>query len=158
MSDIALINRALIDRVIEQAAASPRRRMNFNFHTSAADNPHRLLNVLMHDTYIAPHRHLNPDKAESFLVLEGVAKIVCFDDAGQPTAVHRLAAPGTGETWGIDLQPGVWHTICAETEYAVCYEVKPGPWVPATDKDFAPWAPRENQPGWQNYLSYLKGL
>ena len=41
MSDIALINRALIDRVIEQAAASPRRRMNYNFHTSAEDNPHR---------------------------------------------------------------------------------------------------------------------
>jgi len=158
MTDITLINRALIDQVIEQAAASPRRRMNYNFHTAPEDNPHRMLNILMHDTYIAPHRHLNPDKPESFLVLEGVARIVCFDDEGTPTAVHRLSAPGMGETWGIDLKAGVWHTIYSESEYSVCYEVKPGPWRPATDKDFAPWAPRENQPGWQGYLSYLKGL
>jgi len=158
MSDFTLINRPLVDRVIARAAGSPRRRMNYNFHTAPEDNPHRMLNILMRDSYIAPHRHLNPDKPESFLVLEGVAKIVCFDDQGQPSAVHLLSAPGLGATWGIDLKPGVWHTICSQSEYAVCYEVKPGPWRPATDKDFAPWAPRENEPGWQEYLSFIKGL
>ncbi|MCZ7678049.1 MAG: hypothetical protein M5U28_04420 [Sandaracinaceae bacterium] len=26
------------------------------------------------------------------------------------------------------------------------YEVKPGPWDPATDKEMAPWAPPEGDP------------
>jgi cupin fold WbuC family metalloprotein len=158
MSDIQLITRKLVDEVRARAQASARRRMNYNFHASAEDNPHRMLNILVRGTYIAPHRHRNPDKAESFLVLEGVAKVICFNDTGEPAQVHRLYAPGSGDIWGIDLAAGVWHTICAESEYAVCYEVKPGPWQAATDKEFAPWAPRENEPGWLDYLRYLEGL
>ena len=158
MNTIQLITRQLADNVANQAAASPRRRMNFNFHAGPEDNPHRMLNVLLRGTYITPHRHLNPAKPEGFLVLDGVAKLICFDDAGAPIAVHRLTAPGASPVWGVELAAGVWHTLLAESETAVCYEVKPGPWRPASDKDFAPWAPRENQPGWREYLTYLEGL
>jgi cupin fold WbuC family metalloprotein len=116
------------------------------------------LNVLLRGTYVTPHRHIDPPKPEAFLVLTGAIKIVLFDDVGQPEAVHRLTAPGTGPAWGIDLDPGIWHTILAESDTAVCYEVKPGPYTAASDKDFAPWAPRENQPGWREYLAMLEAL
>jgi len=39
--------------------------------------------------------------------------------------------------------------------HAVCYEVKPGPYDAATDKEFAPWAPREGDPGALEYLRLL---
>ena len=158
MTGIQLITRELIAEVTDKATGSPRRRMNFNFHAGPEDNPHRMLNILLRGTYVPPHRHLNPDKSEAFLVLEGAAKVVCFDDAGQPTAVHRLTAPTESPVWGIDLAAGIWHTILAESDVAVCYEVKPGPWQPSSDKDFATWAPKENQPGWREYLTYLEGL
>ena len=59
----------------------------------------------------------------------------------------------------IDLPPGVWHTLAALSPHAVCYEVKPGPYLPANDKAFAPWAPREGEPGAPAYLaSLLEGL
>lgn len=141
------ISGALFDSVTALASASPRLRMNHNFHSGPADNPHRFLNVLLEGTYIRPHRHLNPPKAESFLVLEGAADVIIFDDSGAITARYHLGSDtAEGRLWGVDIAPGLWHTILPRTERAVCYEVKPGPWEPAIDKEFADWAPAENDP------------
>jgi hypothetical protein len=41
------------------------------------------------------------------------------------------------------------------TPHVVCFEVKPGPYSAANDKDFAPWAPREGDPRAGVYLDRL---
>ena len=150
-----LIDRELIQATLEKARQSPRRRMNYNFHAGPQDNPHRFLNVLLENTYIAPHRHLRPPKAESFLVLEGQIAMFCFADDGSVRSRHVLEHGAGTEAVGIDLPAGVWHSLTAVSPYAVCYEVKPGPWDPATDKEFAPWAPREGEAGAAEYLRAL---
>jgi hypothetical protein len=38
----------------------------------------------------------------------------------------------------------------------VVYEVKTGPYAPNNDKSFAPWAPREGEPGVAAYLRELE--
>jgi len=147
MNEVKVISASLVDDVASRAAASPRLRMNHNFHTGSEDNPHRFLNILLEGTYIRPHRHSDPPKAESFLVLEGVAEVILFDDTGAVTKRYTLGAGSDeGHVWGVDLPPGVWHTILPRTSRVVCFEVKPGPWSPATDKEFATWAPAENDP------------
>ena len=152
MNPVQEISASLFDRVAEQAAQSPRRRMNHNFHAKASDNPHRFLNVLLKGTYIRPYRHLDPPKAETFIVLEGEADLLTFGENGRVMARHEL---GGGRLLGVDLAPGVWHTIVAKTERVVCFEVKPGPWEPASDKEFASWAPAENAAGVSEYLRSL---
>src|SRR5271168_1836634 len=102
-----LIDAALIERVLTQARHSPRRRTNYNFHPTLEDNPHRFLNVMLRGTYIAPHRHLDPPKSESFLVLKGELAFFLFDDAGLVTSAQRLGF----DPVGIDIGPGIWHTI-----------------------------------------------
>src|ERR1022692_1198449 len=82
MQAVQLISQSLIDSVAQLAESSPRLRMNHNFHANATDNPHRFLNVLLAGTYIRPHRHANPAKPESFLLLEGIADVITFDDHG----------------------------------------------------------------------------
>jgi cupin fold WbuC family metalloprotein len=156
MSEAKLIPAGLFDTVADSAAASPRLRMNHNFHDGAADNPHRFLNVLLRGTYIRPHRHLAPPKSETFLVLEGVAEAILFDDGGAISARYALGAETPeGRLWGIDLPAGVWHTVLPRTERVVCFEVKPGPWEPATDKEFALWAPAEGSPAVAAYCQML---
>ncbi|MBI4892753.1 MAG: WbuC family cupin fold metalloprotein [Acidobacteria bacterium] len=155
MPDIQLITRTLFEEVRKQAEQSPRRRMNHNFHASMEDNPHPFLNVLLKGTYCRPHRHLDPPKAESWVLLSGAALLLIFDDAGTVTGRYRLEAGG--EVCGIDVAPGVWHTVCALTEWAVIYEVKPGPWAPATDKAFAEWAPEEGDPRAPEFLERWLG-
>jgi cupin fold WbuC family metalloprotein len=151
MSAVQTLSRRLIEELIDRAKRSPRLRINHNFHGSMDENPHRFLNVMLKGTYVAPHRHLDPPKAEAFLVLEGEVAFFLFDDAGN---VVRTEVVGS-DPLGIDLPVGVWHTLTPLTGHAVCYEVKPGPYSASNDKDFAPWAPREGEPGVAEYLASL---
>jgi cupin fold WbuC family metalloprotein len=80
--------------------------MNYNFHQSAEENPHRFLNVLLKGTYVRPHRHLTPPKAESFLILEGVIEVFLFDDAGVVTiAIASASIPGKANSGESILLP-----------------------------------------------------
>lgn len=148
---VVSIDEELIARVTEGALQSPRRRMNFNFHSSPGDNPHRFLNVMLRGTYVQPHRHLNPPKSEAFLALRGAGCAVTFDDTGKVVERHYI---GDGyPALGVDIGAGVWHTVVALSDVFVCYEVKPGPWDLATDKEFAAWAPVEGARETERYLS-----
>ena len=151
-SPIQLLDDPLIESVIARAKSHPRLRMNHNFHAAADDNPHRFLNVLVQGTYCPPHRHKTPPKSEAFVILRGQVGLLIFSEAGEVSEVHRLGENGV---WGIDLEPGIWHTIVALSPVAVCYEVKPGPWDPSTDKEFAPWAPLEGASEASAYLAWL---
>jgi cupin fold WbuC family metalloprotein len=146
-----LLQDSLFESLLAQARQSPRRRVNYNFHSSMAENPHRFLNVMLRGTYIAPHRHLDPPKSETFLVLRGELAFFMFNDAGAVTSVTRLGS----DPIGIDIGPGVWHSLAVLSEDAICFEVKPGPYSAANDKDFAPWAPPENDPLAPDYLASL---
>lgn len=143
----------MLEALKQRAAAVPRLRTNYNFHASMDENPHRFLNVMCRGTFISPHRHLSPPKAESFVVLEGEVAFFVFEDDGSVKAIHFLGP--TSPAWGIDIVPGVWHTLVCLSEQAVCFEVKPGPYEPSDDKAFATWAPRESDAASGTYLEWL---
>lgn len=151
-SPVQSITHALFGQLIEKARSAPRLRTNHNFHRTLDENPNRFLNVMVKGTYFTPHRHFDPPKPETILVLEGRALFIIFDDSGEITQVYRL---GEGGEIGVDMQPGVWHTMIVLSEAAVCFEVKPGPYTTATDKEFAPWAPPEGSPGCKVYAEKL---
>lgn len=149
---VQLIDDALLDATLSRAFTAPRRRINHNFHAGDGELLHRFLNAWLRGSYAAPHRHLKVPKPESFVVLRGELALFVFDDAGNVTHKNVL---GRGGLVGIDLEPGLWHTVAALSDTAVCFEVKLGPYDPATDKEFAPWAPREGDPAAPAYLQSL---
>lgn len=150
--NIQTITPTLLDELTERARESARQRTNHNFHQSFDENPNRFLNVMVKGTYVTPHRHTTPPKSESFVVLRGQLLFITFDDQGGLQTVTRL---GAQDNYGIDIAAGIWHSIIIESETAICFEVKPGPYAPASDKDFAPWAPREGEPGTAEYAASL---
>ena len=145
MSDtVQLLNTDLIQQILSAAQQSPRGRMNHNFHPGAASNPHRFLNVMCRGTYVTPHRHLLPPKSESFVILHGEVLFLLFDDDGRVTESHVLRGVDTGVgPFGIDIAAGLWHSLAVLTDHAVCYDVKAGPWDPATDKAGEFYTPKE---------------
>ena len=149
---VQLIDEALLDATIARARLAPRGRINHNFHSELSANPSRFLNAWTRGSYAAPHRHLLVPKPESFLMLRGEMVLFLFDDAG---AVTQHFVLGRGGAIGIDVAPGLWHTVAVLSDTAVCFEVKPGPYDAATDKEFAPWAPREGDPQAAEYLKRL---
>ena len=146
MHGVQWITDDLFDEVLQEARSSSRKRKNFNFHGSMEENPHRFLNVMLKGTYIQPHRHLHPPKPESFLIIRGSVAFAIFDADGELLEC-RLLGDDVGALrshgLGVDIEPGLWHTLVVLSDEAICYEVKPGPYQPADDKEFASWAPSE---------------
>ena len=151
---ITLIDDALLDEVCREAAASPRRRKNRNFHPRDDHPAHRLLNAMQPDSYIPPHRHLDPNKDESFVVLRGLLGLLIFDDAG--SVLHSVKIGAGGSAVGVDIPHGAWHTAIALEADTVFLEAKAGPYLPFTAAERAPWAPAENSPQAAAYLTALK--
>lgn len=139
-----LIDDALIAQLGEAATASPRRRMNHDFH-AAAEVVQRMLNALRDDSYVRPHRHADPDKVEAFVALQGRLLVLTFDDAGEVVA-HAVLDPA-GPVRGAEIPPRTWHALLALDPVAVAFEVIQGPYDPATHKTFASWAPADEVAG-----------
>ena len=115
-----IIDKQLLDKTSEQAKQSPRLRMNYNFHERLDDPVNRLLNAMEPDTYIRPHRHLNPDKDEIFLLLRGKAVVFIFDAQGNITE-KVLLDPLVG-SYGAEIKPGIWHCLLVLEPDTVVYE------------------------------------
>lgn len=151
---ITLIDNALLDQVCAAAAASPRRRKNRNLHPADDHPAHRLLNAMQPDSYIPPHRHLDPDKDETFVVLRGLLGLVLFNDAGGIVRCVKVGAGGAA--LGVDIPHGTWHTAVALEPDTVFLEAKAGPYLPLTAAEKADWAPGENTSEAANYLATLQ--
>lgn len=150
------IDRALLDEVSAEAQASSRLRKNRNFHAAETDASHRLLNAVEPGTYIAPHRHLDPAKDESIIILRGRLGAVLFDERGAVTS-HAVLGPG-GDVVGINVPRGTYHAVIALQPATVFLEAKAGPYVPLTADERAPWAPAEGDARVQDYLRRLEAL
>lgn len=147
------IDEPLLDAVTIAARQSPRRRRNHNFHAADTDACHRLLNGMEPGSYILPHRHLDPAKDETFVVLRGTFGLVLFDDAGQVARTLLMRAGGT--TLGATIPSGTWHTLVCFEPGGVFLEAKAGPYLPLADAERAPWAPAEGDPAAAGYLETL---
>ena len=158
MAEVRFIDRPLIEHLLAQARGNPRRRINFNFHRTPEEDPNRFLNVMLEGTYVAPHRHAVVPKPEMFVVLEGQIAVFTFADDGAVEACGVAGEEAPEGRVAVDLPAGVWHTLAVLTPHAVLVEVKPGFYDPATDKQFAPWAPREGEQGAEDYLKKLVGI
>ena len=141
--DVVLLARADLTRLSDEARVSPRRRRNRNLH-EMGDAVHRLFNAIEPGSYVRPHRHLSPPKAETMVVVSGRLGLLVFDEGGtvRETAVLE---PG-GETFGVEVPAGAWHSFVSLAPGTVVFEAKEGPYVPPGGADAAPWAPEEGVP------------
>ena len=151
-----LIDAGSLDRLVEAARTSPRRRKNQNFHASNEDVCHRLLNAVEPGSYVVPHRHMDPNKDESFVVLRGRFGLVLFDTGGAVT--HALVLDHAGPNLGITIPHGTFHSLVALAPGSVFFEAKAGPFLPLSPEEVAPWAPAEQAPEAGAYFSKLRAL
>jgi cupin fold WbuC family metalloprotein len=153
---VKIITNKDLDQLSQEAIGSERLRKNLNMHDDYADTCQRLLNAMEPGTYIRPHRHTDPPKPECFMAVRGRMALVVFDDDGE---VKQVVPFGDGcDALAIDLPAGQWHSIVVLKPGSVFFETKPGPYLPLSDKDFAPWAPEENSPEAGYYLSSLSEI
>lgn len=126
-----LIDTDLLDGLTGEAVASPRLRMNFNFHSSAVSYSQRLLNALEPGTSLPIHRH--PFTQETYLLLRGRINVFFFND-DKSLLEETILDPLTG-TFGLNIPAGQWHTIEVLESGSVIFECKDGPYAPVGPED-----------------------
>lgn len=136
-----IIDEKLLQEMTRRAALSPRQRDHHNLHPNLDDAIQRLCIRARRASYFRPHRHPQPGRWELFSALKGSAAVLTFDESG--TVIERVEISGEGPVHVVEIPPGAWHTLSILEEETVLLEVKPGPYLPLSDKDFAAWAPEE---------------
>ena len=140
-----VINQALLDKLTEEAKASPRLRMNLDLRNSADDQSQRMLNALEVGTKVPIHRHL--ETSETTICLHGCLDVVFYDlrpndDCGGPfMGDYGTVIAGGMETnvferyrvrlcpregkYGVQIPLGSWHSVEVH-EPSTIFEAKDG--------------------------------
>lgn len=121
-----IIDRALLNYISEQAKASRRLRMYFNFHQSLDEKCHRFLNAVEPGTEVPIHRH--PTKDETFVILWGKVRVTTYNDDGS-IIEDIILCPEEG-MFGVNIPKGVWHKVESLETGSSFFECKEGPFVP----------------------------
>jgi len=146
----------LLHQLTESARTSPRLRKNHNLHPSDESRCHRLLNAIEPASYIRPHRHLDPEKDESFILINGRLGIILFSETGTVTGTVTLSREGG--ILAADVPSGVFHTAVSLESGTVFFEAKAGPYLPLVESEIAVWSPPEADDGAAQYLEQLRQL
>ncbi len=147
------LDEVLFHQLLLKAGDSLRKRSHLNIHKDFNEPVQRLCIGMKKGTYVRPHHHPARNKWELIIVLKGKLALLIFDSQGVVT--ERIVL-GQGEVLSaIELPANTWHTVFPLTDEAIILEVKEGPYIPAEPSDFASWAPEENTPEVEGFLSWL---
>ncbi len=147
------IDQQQLDRLSGLARENPRLRKNLNIQPNDEFCCHRLLNAMEPDSYIRPHRHLDPVKDETFVLIRGRIGVIVFDELGSITETALLEPEGVVV---LDIPHGRYHSAVCLDPGSIFFEAKAGPYLPFTAAEKADWAPEDNAPEARAYLQRLK--
>ncbi|MEK6842301.1 MAG: WbuC family cupin fold metalloprotein [Nanoarchaeota archaeon] len=146
-------DREIIEETLREAHDSPRKRAVYCFHKSD-ETLQRMINAMLRDTYVRPHKHENPDKLETFFILRGDVAVLTFDNNG--TIDDKVVLREFGDNKVAEIPPRTWHSLIVLSPEAAVYEIIDGKYDPMTHKNFAPWAPSEDDPSFEKYRDELR--
>lgn len=126
------ITQALMDRLTEQAKASPRLRMNMDLRNSADDKSQRMLNAIEPGSPMPIHRHQKT--SETVVCLRGKLVWEFYDELERICTDYIELSPN-GQVVALNVPAGQWHTVKALESGSVILECKDGAYEPQRDED-----------------------
>lgn len=127
-----VINQALLDKLTEEAKASPRLRMNLDLRNSADDQSQRMLNAIEPGSPLPIHRHRHT--SETVVCLRGRLVWEFYDEL-ERICTETIELSPNGQVVALNIPAGQWHTVRALESGSVILEMKNGPYEPLQDCD-----------------------
>ena len=141
-----LIDEPRLLRLMEESAASARRRSHILLHANHQDQVQRLLIGLEPGSYVRPHQH--SVQWEMIVLLRGRLDLLIFGPEAE--LVQRLSLGAASPV--AQVPSGTWHGGVALQAETLVLEVKPGPYRP---NEFADWAPPEGEVAAAAFVSWV---
>ena len=126
------ITQAVLDKLTEQAKASPRLRMNQDLRDSENDGSQRMLNAIEPGSPLPIHRHRHT--SETVVCLRG-RLVEEFYDELERTCTETIELSPNGPVVALNIPAGQWHTVRALESGTVILEMKNGKYEPIQDCD-----------------------
>lgn len=127
-----VINQALLDKLTEEAKASPRLRMNLDLRNSADDQSQRMLNAIEPGSPLPIHRHKHT--SETVVCLRGRLVWEFYDEL-ERICTETIELSPNGQVVALNIPAGQWHTVKALESGSVILEMKEGAYEPLQDCD-----------------------
>lgn len=126
------ITQALLDKLTEEAKASPRLRMNMDLRNSDSDSSQRMLNAIEPGSPLPIHRHQKT--SETVVCLRGRLVEEYYDEL-ERTCTDSIELSPDGPVVALNIPAGQWHTVRALESGTVILEMKNGAYEPIPDVD-----------------------
>lgn len=126
------ITQAILDKLTEEAKASPRLRMNLDLRNSADDQSQRMLNAIEPGSVVPIHRHQKT--SETVVCLRGRLVEEYYDEL-ERICTETIELSPNGPVVALNIPAGQWHSVHALESGTVILEVKDGPYEPIQDVD-----------------------
>ena len=127
-----VISQAILDKLTEEAKASPRLRMNMDLRNSADDQSQRMLNAIEPGSPLPIHRHQK--SSETVVCLRG-RLVEEFYDELERRCTEAIELSPNGPNVALNIPVGQWHTVRALESGTVILECKDGAYEPLADVD-----------------------
>lgn len=126
------IDQVLLDRLTEQAKASPRLRMNYDLRDSVEDGSQRMLNAIEPGSQLPIHRHQKT--SETVVCLRGRLVWEFYDEL-ERICTEAVELSPNGPVMALNIPAGQWHTVRSLESGSVILEMKNGAYEPIQDRD-----------------------
>ena len=143
-----IINEAILDKLTEEAKASPRLRMNLDLRNGDGDQSQRMLNAIEPGSELPIHRHQKT--SETVVGLRGrlvweyyqelkVDSLKLKDSSevqgSRVQKVQEIELSPNGPVVALNVPAGQWHTVKALESGSCILECKEGAYEPLADED-----------------------
>ena len=143
-----IINEAILDKLTEEAKASPRLRMNLDLRNGDGDQSQRMLNAIEPGSELPIHRHQKT--SETVVCLRGrlvweyyqelkVDSLKLKDSSevqgSRVQKVQEIELSPNGPVVALNVPAGQWHTVKALESGSCILECKEGAYEPLADED-----------------------
>ena len=126
------ITQAILDKLTEEAKASPRLRMNLDLRNSEQDGSQRMLNAIEPGSVLPIHRHQKT--SETVVCLRGRLVWEFYDEL-ERRCTETIELSPNGQVVALNVPAGHWHTVKALESGSVILEMKNGPYEPMGPED-----------------------
>ena len=127
-----VITQTILDKLTEEAKASPRLRMNLDLRNGDGDQSQRMLNAIEPGSPLPIHRHQNT--SETVVCLRGRLVWEFYDEL-ERICTERIELSPNGQVVALNVPAGQWHTVKALESGSVILEMKDGPFEPTGPED-----------------------
>ena len=140
-----VINQTLLDKLTEEAKASPRLRMNYDLRNSDQDQSQRMLNAIEPGSPLPIHRHQKTSETvvclrgrlvwEYYQEVQGSRFKVQGVQEPKAELVETIELSPNGPVVALNIPAGQWHTVRALESGSVILEMKEGKYEPIGPED-----------------------